>query len=223
MGRKPTLSFCCHNFPAKNSLSLSHSRSSSPPDSDLRLLFSAQQSQQKFRSGQSNRIMEFDIPLPEELELLEANSYFPEEEEDDYLNFEEAPYPYPIDGDEEERAGMKDTHVRQSESPSAEVDISGWKRPRKLMSDPIANLDEVSPAADKRSKTDYNRVEMEDEDWLRLSPVKEVVDVMEEEEEEVIPQETILSRLLLFTKHSDTEILISFFSNLVYWNFQIRF
>ncbi|KFK42813.1 hypothetical protein AALP_AA1G041900 [Arabis alpina] len=123
--------------------------------------------------------MEFDIPLPEELELLEANSYFPEEEEDDdYLNFEEPPYPYPIDGDEE-------------------VDISGCKRLRKVIPDPIVNLDEVSPASEKRSKIgDNNRVEMEDEEWLRFSPVKEVVDVMEEEEEEevILPQETILSR-----------------------------
>uniref|UniRef100_A0A1J3DBC7 Chromosome transmission fidelity protein 18 homolog n=3 Tax=Noccaea caerulescens TaxID=107243 RepID=A0A1J3DBC7_NOCCA len=135
--------------------------------------------------------MDVDIPLPEELELLEANSYFPEEE-DDYLNFEEAPYPYPIDVDEEEedeRVAQKETHVPPSES----FDINGCKRPRSLMSDPIINLDEVSPAADKRSKIDNNRIEMEDEDWLRLSPVKEAVHVMEEEEE-VTPQETILSR-----------------------------
>lgn len=155
--------------------------------------------------------MDFDIPLPEELELLEANSYFPEEE-DDYLNFEEAPYPYPIDVDEEEedeRVAQKETHVRPSESS----DINGCKRPRSLMSDPIINLDEVSPAADKRSKIDNNRIEMEDEDWLRLSPVKEAVHVMEEEEE-VTPQETILSRLLLFA-NPQLEILISYFYNLV--------
>ncbi|KAF8106505.1 hypothetical protein N665_0139s0094 [Sinapis alba] len=141
--------------------------------------------------------MEFDIPLPEELELLEANSYYPEEEEDDYLNFEEAPYPYPIDGDEEkkeeeERVGEKDPSFHQSESP----DINGCKRPRSLVSDLIVNLDEdSSPAAEKRSKIDDNRGEMEDEEWLRPPPVKKVVHVMEEEEEEVfIPQETILSR-----------------------------
>jgi len=136
--------------------------------------------------------MEFDIPLPEELELLEANSHF-YEEEDEYLNFEEPPYPYPIDGDEEkeeERVAHKEPHVRQSESS----DIKGCKRPRSLISDPIVNLDEVSPASDKRSKIDDNRVEIEDEDWLRFSPVKEVVHVMEEEEEVVIPQETMLSR-----------------------------
>ncbi|EFH68497.1 AAA-type ATPase family protein [Arabidopsis lyrata subsp. lyrata] len=139
--------------------------------------------------------MEFDIPLPEELELLEANSHFYEEEEDDYLNFEEPPYPYPIDGDEEkeeERVAQKEPHVRQSESS----DINGCKRPRSLISDPMVNLDEVSPASDKRSKIDANRVEIEDEDWLRFSPVKEVVHVMEEEEV-VIPQETILSSNLV--------------------------
>ncbi|KAG7653069.1 AAA+ ATPase domain [Arabidopsis suecica] len=136
--------------------------------------------------------MEFDIPLPEELELLEANSHF-YEEEDDYLNFEEPPYPYPIDGDEEkeeERVAQKEPHVQQLESS----DINGCKRPRSLISDPIVNIDEVSPASDKRSKIDDNRVEIEDEDWLRFSPVKEVVHAMEEEEEVVIPQETILSR-----------------------------
>ncbi|CAD5311748.1 unnamed protein product [Arabidopsis thaliana] len=106
--------------------------------------------------------MEFDIPLPEELELLEANSHF-YEEEDEYLNFEEPPYPYPIDGDEEkeeERVAHKEPHVRQSESS----DIKVCKRPRSLISDPIVNLDEVSPASDKRSKIDDNRVEIEDED-----------------------------------------------------------
>ena len=133
--------------------------------------------------------MEFDIPLPEELELLEANSYYPEEEEDDdYLNFEEAPYPYPIDGDEEKEE-EREANPQQSESP----DINGCKRPRSLVSDPIVNLDEAS---EKRIKINENRVEMEDEEWLRRSPVKEVVQIMEEEEEEVIPQETILSRLL---------------------------
>ncbi|CAH2038914.1 unnamed protein product [Thlaspi arvense] len=127
--------------------------------------------------------MDFDIPSPGELERLEAN-----EEEDDYLYFEEAPYPYPIDGDEENEE-EKEPSFRQSESP----DINGCKRPRSLLSDPIINLDEVSPASEKRSKIDDNRVEMEDEDWLRFSPVKEAVRVMEEEEE-VVPQETILSR-----------------------------
>uniref|UniRef100_M4EP67 Uncharacterized protein n=1 Tax=Brassica campestris TaxID=3711 RepID=M4EP67_BRACM len=136
--------------------------------------------------------MEFDIPLPEELELLEANSYYPEEEDDDYLNFEEAPYPYPIDGDEEkeeeeESIAQKESNHRESESP----DINGCKRPRSLVSDPIVNLDEAS---EKRIKINENRVEMEDEEWLRRFPVKEVVQIMEEEEEEVIPQETILSR-----------------------------
>ncbi|CAF2261856.1 unnamed protein product [Brassica napus] len=113
--------------------------------------------------------MEFDIPLPEELELLEANSYYPEEEDDDYLNFEEAPYPYPIDGDEEkedeESIAQKDSNHRESESP----DINGCTRPRSLMSDPIVNLDEAS---EKRIKINENRVEMEDEEWLRRSPVK---------------------------------------------------
>ncbi|CAF2105319.1 unnamed protein product [Brassica oleracea] len=136
--------------------------------------------------------MEFDIPLPEELELLEANSYYPEEEDDDYLNFEEAPYPYPIDGDEEkeeeeeEEIAQKESNLQQSESP----DINGCKRPRSLVSDPIVNLDEAS---EKRSKVNDNRVEMEDEEWLRFSPVKEAVQIMEEEEE-VISQETVLSR-----------------------------
>jgi len=155
--------------------------------------------------------MEFDIPLPEELELLEANSHF-YEEEDEYLNFEEPPYPYPIDGDEEkeeERVAHKEPHVRQSESS----DIKGCKRPRSLISDPIVNLDEVSPASDKRSKIDDNRVEIEDEDWLRFSPVKEVVHVMEEEEEVVIPQETMLSRLLYCSWDLPTRNF--FFSNLV--------
>ncbi|ESQ36451.1 hypothetical protein EUTSA_v10006720mg [Eutrema salsugineum] len=132
--------------------------------------------------------MEFDIPLPEELELLEANSYYPEEE-DDYLNFEEAPYPYDEEKEEEERVAQKELHVQQPDSP----EINGIKRPRSLMSDPIVNLDEVSPASEKRSKIGDNRVEMEDEDWLRPSPVKEVVHAVEEEEE-VIPPETIFSR-----------------------------
>ncbi|KAL1188776.1 Replication factor C subunit 1 [Cardamine amara subsp. amara] len=134
--------------------------------------------------------MEFDIPLPEELELLEANShFFEEEEDDDYLNFEEPPYPYLIDSHEEkedERMAQKNPDIGQSESP----DINGCKRPRSLISDPIVNLDEVSPASEKRSKIDKNRVEIEDEDWLRFSPVKEVV----HEVEEVMLQETILSR-----------------------------
>lgn len=154
--------------------------------------------------------MEFDIPLPEELELLEANSYYPEEEDDDYLNFEEAPYPYPIDGDEEkeeeeeEEIAQKESNLQQSESP----DINGCKRPRSLVSDPIVNLDEAS---EKRSKVNDNRVEMEDEEWLRFSPVKEAVQIMEEEEE-VISQETVLSRLLLLcTRLTELRIFYFFF------------
>ncbi|CAN8295694.1 unnamed protein product [Cochlearia groenlandica] len=136
--------------------------------------------------------MDFDIPLPEELEILEANSYFPEED-DEYLNFEEPPYPYPINDDEEkeeeESLAKKNPSFRESNS----LEINGSKRPRSLISDPIVDPDEVSPVADKRSKIDVNR---EDEDWLRPSPVKEAFHVVEEVEEEVIPHETVLSRLL---------------------------
>lgn len=105
--------------------------------------------------------MDLDIPLPEELELLEANSHFYEE-------------PY-ID------SPPSDPSPPQS-PPLKNLEIDGSKRPRN--SDAI----ESPPEENKRTKRNENEEEEEEEeeDWLRYAPPEETnVEVAVEKDEEV--------------------------------------
>ncbi|KAL1151822.1 hypothetical protein V6Z11_A09G067800 [Gossypium hirsutum] len=106
--------------------------------------------------------MDMDIPLPEELELLEANSHFYEE-------------PY-ID------SPPSDSSPPQS-PPLKNLETDGSKRPRN--SDAI----ESPPEKNKRTKRidiGEEEEEEEEEDWLRYAPPEETnVEVAVEKDEEV--------------------------------------
>ncbi|XVE81404.1 hypothetical protein DITRI_Ditri15bG0060700 [Diplodiscus trichospermus] len=102
--------------------------------------------------------MDMDIPFPEELELLEANSHFYEEP---YLD-PSSPDPSP------------------PKSPASErVEIEGPKRPR--------NAIEIEPPADENKRTKTIEIEEEDEeDWLRHSPPQETTVAAEVEKDEEV-------------------------------------
>ncbi|XP_017975749.1 PREDICTED: chromosome transmission fidelity protein 18 homolog isoform X2 [Theobroma cacao] len=109
--------------------------------------------------------MEIDIPLPEELELLEANSHFYEEP---YLD-PPSPDPFP-----------------PKSPPSENLEIDGSKRPRNSVET------ESPPEENKRTKTieieeeEEEEKEKEEEDWLRYSPPQEnKVGAAVEKDEEV--------------------------------------
>lgn len=124
-----------------------------------------------------------DIPLPEELEFLESNSHFYEE---DYPDLE-LPEPYP---QQEEP---------QPPSPSSPTDpplisdtqTTGHKRHR---SDDLhaPTTDNTAPSDDKRSRIDDLEPEPkpkpDEEDWLRYSPpsAREPSPVVEEQEEKIV-------------------------------------
>lgn len=124
-----------------------------------------------------------DIPLPEELEFLESNSHFYEE---DYPDLE-PPEPYP---QQEEP---------QPPSPSSPTDpplisdtqTTGHKRHR---SDDLhaPTTDNTAPSDDKRSRIDDLEPEPkpkpDEEDWLRYSPppAREPSPVVEEQEEKIV-------------------------------------
>jgi len=109
--------------------------------------------------------MDMDIPLPEELEFLESNSHFAEQQEE-----EDRHYYFP---DLDPTAEIHESNSQQSPpppdlaAPSAEPESSGHKRSCPPSPSP--------PEEEKRAKV---RVAVEedssaaaaDEDWLRYSP-----------------------------------------------------
>lgn len=108
--------------------------------------------------------MDMDIPLPEELELLESNAYLLE----DYPDLD-PPEPYP-----EEDQGAKSPDLQSD----PEVEITGHKRSR--LDSPDGSLSEaVGPSEEKRSRIDDSAPET-DEDWLRYSPPQESDPVVED-------------------------------------------
>ncbi|XP_048235422.1 chromosome transmission fidelity protein 18 homolog isoform X3 [Ricinus communis] len=127
--------------------------------------------------------MDMDIPDPEELEWLESNSHFQEEDHSDYNS-----YPYPPDED------LKPQQQQESppHSPSSPP-------PRKrLRSDgpgsPIhENIDSIA-SDEKRSKIDDVEQEV-DEDWLRYSPPPPPPP-QEVERMEVAVEEKIISKYI---------------------------
>ncbi|XWS35110.1 hypothetical protein CRYUN_Cryun21dG0098100 [Craigia yunnanensis] len=102
--------------------------------------------------------MDMDIPLPEELELLEADSHFYEEP---YLD---SPSPDPSP---------------PKSPPSENFEIEGQKRPRNSVET------ETTPEENKRTKT-IEIEEEEEEDWIRYSPPQETnVGIAIEKDEDV--------------------------------------
>ena len=118
--------------------------------------------------------MDFDLPLPEELELLEQN-YRINEEEEDYRDLE--PYPY-----EEKEEDEPSTQYKSPSPSSPDAQINGHKRSRSL-DGPDASVDE------KRS-----RIDEEEEDWIRYSPPPEATDSIVEERvgEDVVEEEKLV-------------------------------
>ncbi|XP_044484210.1 chromosome transmission fidelity protein 18 homolog isoform X2 [Mangifera indica] len=121
--------------------------------------------------------MDFDIPLPEELELLEANARFHDPYGDEDLDLDlEPPEQHPPDSPARQLTPHKRT---RSESPSLPID------------------DNEPEFDDKRTKIVVNDDENneKDEDWLRYSPPKESNgDVDEREDATDVVQEKVLSR-----------------------------
>ncbi|KAK0607817.1 hypothetical protein LWI29_021036 [Acer saccharum] len=115
--------------------------------------------------------MDYDIPLPEELESLEADSYHHDHQE--YYPDLDLPEQDPPDS-----------------PPSTDPQISGQnKRPRSECTDsPIE--DSELPSDEKRSRVVDGEEEEEEEDRHRYSPPPEV----EQEEVRVVEEENILSR-----------------------------
>ena len=124
--------------------------------------------------------MDNGIPLPDELEWLEAISRF---HEDNLHPSSPDLYPYPS---EDER------------SPSPDPQINGPKRPRQ-------SDGQNSPDLEHTIDLDHPKRSKVYEDWLRHSPAREakedgeeeIVEVVleeKEEEEEKVEKERILSR-----------------------------
>ncbi|KAL7177426.1 hypothetical protein ACSBR2_030732 [Camellia fascicularis] len=125
---------------------------------------------------------DMDIPLPEELEWLEANSHL----NDDYEGDLEPPEPYPDEEEEENKPQpqpnkqnqqptkstlsipSKPTPITDS-STSPKTLINGKKRFRSDVSE-FSNSDEHAQLEDKRSRIDDLGTEIDDEDWIRYSP-----------------------------------------------------
>lgn len=98
---------------------------------------------------------DMDIPLPEELEWLEANSYLHEDLED--YEDQEPREPYPEEEEEE---------LQEPPSSLSPTPINGQKRPLSDSRD--------APNSGKRSKADLAETGAE-EDWLRYSPPQETI------------------------------------------------
>ncbi|CAL5347593.1 unnamed protein product [Camellia sinensis] len=125
---------------------------------------------------------DMDIPLPEELEWLEANSHL----NDDYEGDLEPPEPYPDEEEEENKPQPQPNKQNQQPtkptlsippkptpitdpSTSPKTLINGKKRFRSDGSE-FSNSDEHAQLEDKRSRIDDLGTEIDDEDWIRYSP-----------------------------------------------------
>ncbi|KAH7521831.1 hypothetical protein FEM48_Zijuj07G0073800 [Ziziphus jujuba var. spinosa] len=141
--------------------------------------------------------MDMDIPLPEELELLEAQLH---DHHEDYLDLE-PPEPYPED--EQQQQQQQRSHFRSPPSdddpPSstAGVQSNGQKRSRTTDGpDALLVLEESGPSDEKRSRTtvEEDLPNEADEDWLRYSPPPEESEPMVVEEPAVVEEEKFVWR-----------------------------
>ncbi|XP_021896934.1 chromosome transmission fidelity protein 18 homolog [Carica papaya] len=134
--------------------------------------------------------MDMYIPLPEELELLEANSHIQE----DYLDLQPPEDDDRFYEDPQPNLSTSSSPLKSSRS-SIERQINGNKRSRPYALDLLSQDNSEFPSDEKRNKADCLRLhlEEEEEDWLRRSPQQESnpgVEVVELE----IPNEKIISR-----------------------------
>lgn len=134
-------------------------------------------------------MMDMDVPLPEELELLESSYRIYEQEEDDH-------YFYNPPEDEPE--------LQPEQSPPPDLDSPSEPQSnshKRTRSDANSNLDSDSPDVEKREKV---RVRTEDppadEDWLRYFPPPSPVRA----EEVRFSKEKTLSR---FASEIDGEVM----------------
>lgn len=130
-----------------------------------------------------------DIPLPDELEWLEAHSRLHEE---DPLDLQPPdPYPSPPEGDEEEERGGEPNFWGNRTSPPPKSPQSVEERPENHKRPPREEA--ASPIKKKRSKVADHEDE-EEEDWLRYSPPPETNHAELPEEEILEPEEVAISR-----------------------------
>lgn len=138
--------------------------------------------------------MDMDIPLPDELELLEADFHLYE----DYLDPELAE----IDEEEELENESSDGPIPQLNSPNPSTvelhlgtessPVNGLKRLRSDDADAPMDVvsDDAEPSGGKKCRTDKQVVENE-EDWLRYSPPSEKNSMVEEGASLVAEEKTV--------------------------------
>ncbi|XP_030463375.1 uncharacterized protein LOC115683090 [Syzygium oleosum] len=134
---------------------------------------------------------DMDMPLPDELEWLEAHSRL---HEDDPLDLHPPdPYPYPPEGDEEDEGEVLNFRRNRTSSPpprspqSVDEQLENRKRP--------SREEAAGPIEKKRSKVAADDHEdSEEEDWLRYSPPPETHRAELREEEILEPEEVAISR-----------------------------
>ncbi|XP_048129334.1 chromosome transmission fidelity protein 18 homolog isoform X3 [Rhodamnia argentea] len=132
--------------------------------------------------------MDMDIPLPDELEWLEAHSRLHEE---DPLDLQPPdPYLYPPIVDEEDEGEEGDSWGNRASPPpksppSVEEQLENHKRP--------SREEAASPIETKRKKVADHEDDGE-EDWMRYSPPPETSHTELREEEILEPEEVAISR-----------------------------
>lgn len=131
--------------------------------------------------------MDMDVPLPEELELLEE-SYIIHDQEFKHLDLEPSE-PYPYEDEEEEPIQAKSSAADDS-SLSPGTLIHGHKRSRSLDGSDAPDPDCSRPSDEKRSRIADDE---EEEEWLRYSPSK-VIDPVVKEPAVDDKEETLLWR-----------------------------
>ncbi|XP_062109092.1 uncharacterized protein LOC133819774 [Humulus lupulus] len=125
--------------------------------------------------------MDFDPPLPDELELLEESYRINEE----YSEFDPTePYPY----EEEEDEQLQQQQPTQGKSPSQ---ISDHKRSRPSDGPDASVSGVLRPSDEKRSKIDEDRMLEEDEVLLRFSPPEVSEPILEDRAEDAVEEKLV--------------------------------
>ncbi|KAG5531224.1 hypothetical protein RHGRI_025995 [Rhododendron griersonianum] len=150
-------------------------------------------------------IPKMDIPLPDELEWLEANSHL----HDDYPDFDDPSQPYPQDEHEHEfQPQSNHQNHQQPQPPKPTLSIPPKTAPtaktqikKRFRSDgqDSSVTEEGARSEDKRKKGDDVRLENEEgegegEDWLRYSPPPTEEGGGMVEEDVVVEEERVVSR-----------------------------
>ncbi|KAG6731295.1 hypothetical protein I3842_01G122700 [Carya illinoinensis] len=140
--------------------------------------------------------MDMDIPLPEELELLESNSQF----YDDYLDLE-PPEPYPEEDEHQPQPQLSLPTLSLDPPLLFEIHSNGQKRPRSDGAD-ASTAENVGLSDEKRSRVDDVGSDS-DEEWLRYSPPHRETNP-DAEEQGRVTEEKIVSR---YASHIDGDCI----------------